>query len=90
MDTLNKAIKLATQVHDGQKDKRGRPYILHCIEVMHELNSFSSEECMSLNGIIDVDISPTVDLLMATKGEDMLLSIAVLHDALEDNYNNVP
>lgn len=90
MDTLNKAIKLATQVHDGQKDKRGRPYILHCIEVMHELNSFSSEECMSLNGMIDVDITPTVDLLMATKGEDMLLSIAVLHDALEDNYNNVP
>ena len=90
MDILNRSIRLAIDVHKGQQDKRGRPYILHCLEVMHKLNSLSSEECMSSQGMIDVDITPTVDLLMATKGEDMLLSIAVLHDTLEDNDRNVP
>lgn len=31
---IAKAIKIAAQVHDGQTDKGGEPYIFHCLTVM--------------------------------------------------------
>lgn len=32
---IAKAIKIAAEAHDGQYDKGGDPYILHCLAVMH-------------------------------------------------------
>ena len=40
---LSKAITLATNYHDGQFDKAGVPYILHCVKVMHYLKSDDEE-----------------------------------------------
>jgi len=40
---LSKAIALATNYHDGQFDKAGVPYILHCVKVMHYLKSDDEE-----------------------------------------------
>jgi len=34
-DLLAKAIKIATEAHQGQKDRYGAPYILHPLRVMH-------------------------------------------------------
>lgn len=34
MSKLGKAIKLAAEVHEGQTDKAGEPYILHALAVM--------------------------------------------------------
>ena len=34
MDDLDKAIKLACNAHAGQKDKAGKPYILHPLRLM--------------------------------------------------------
>ena len=36
---LSNAIELATQRHNGQFDKGGYPYILHCLKVMHYTKS---------------------------------------------------
>lgn len=36
---LSNAIQIATQRHDGQFDKCGQPYILHCLKVMHYVQS---------------------------------------------------
>lgn len=38
---LEKAIQIAVKCHDGQKDKAGRPYILH---PLHLMNNVSNEE----------------------------------------------
>jgi len=38
MSTLEHAIALAVQVHQGQQDKYGRPYILHPLRVMFSLD----------------------------------------------------
>ena len=38
MITLDKAISLATDLHTGQVDKSGRPYILHPLRVMHRVD----------------------------------------------------
>jgi len=34
---LSKAILIAAQAHDGQYDKRGKPYILHPLHLMSQL-----------------------------------------------------
>lgn len=34
MATLERAIALAAQAHEGQKDKAGEPYVLHVLRVM--------------------------------------------------------
>ncbi len=39
MSTLEKAILLAVQAHQGQKDKVGSPYILHPLRMMRRMNS---------------------------------------------------
>jgi (p)ppGpp synthase/HD superfamily hydrolase len=39
MSTLERAIMLATEAHDGQVDKAGKAYILHPLRVMLSLRS---------------------------------------------------
>ena len=39
MKMLSSMIMLATEAHDGQFDKGGRPYILHSLTVMHKLRT---------------------------------------------------
>jgi len=43
MNQLSKMLLLATTRHDGQFDKGGKPYILHCLKVMHYLKSDDEE-----------------------------------------------
>lgn len=40
---LARAIALAATAHQDQTDKAGRPYILHCLKVMHYLRSDDDE-----------------------------------------------
>jgi (p)ppGpp synthase/HD superfamily hydrolase len=40
-------LVLATNAHAGQTDKAGKPYILHCLKVMHYLKS-EDEELMCI------------------------------------------
>ena len=44
---LGKMLVLATNSHDGQFDKGGKPYIMHCLKVMHYLKS-EDEELMCI------------------------------------------
>lgn len=44
---LSSMLLLATNAHDGQTDKAGKPYILHCLKVMHYLRS-DDEELMCI------------------------------------------
>lgn len=46
---LGRAIKIASDVFDGVKDKGGQPYILHCLRVMHNLKSDDEElNCIAI------------------------------------------
>lgn len=48
-EMLSKALALATNLHEGQYDKGGAPYILHPITVMQLLNSADEElNCVAL------------------------------------------
>lgn len=48
-ELLSKAIHIATNAHDGQYDKGGKPYILHCFRVLNYLDSGDEElQCIAL------------------------------------------
>lgn len=44
---LSKAISIVAQAFEGKKDKGGKPYILHCLRVMNEVNQ-DDEELMQI------------------------------------------
>lgn len=75
---LNKAICIATKVHDGQYDKGGNPYILHCLKVMHYLKT-DDEELMCIavlhDSVEDGDI--TIDELYCNHGQSLRVVEAV-------------
>jgi len=41
---LGKAISIAAQAFEGEYDKSGRPYILHCLEVMNNVDKYEDDE----------------------------------------------
>lgn len=45
--TLEKALSIASMAHEGQLDKGGNPYILHCIQLMMVMDT-EDERILSL------------------------------------------
>jgi (p)ppGpp synthase/HD superfamily hydrolase len=59
-EMLSKMLVLATNTHHGQFDKAGKPYILHCLHVMHNLNTTDEElMCIALGHDLCEDTSVT-------------------------------
>lgn len=58
---LSKMLAVAATAHQGQYDKAGKPYFLHCLEVMRLLNTDDEElQCIALGHDLfeDTEISP--------------------------------
>ena len=57
---LANMLVLTTQAHDGQFDKGGQPYILHCLAVMHKLKTNDEElQCIALGHDLVEDTNVT-------------------------------
>lgn len=59
-ESLSRAIRLATNAHDGQFDKAGQPYILHVLKVMHYCKTDDEDiQCIAvLHDVVeDCDVS---------------------------------
>lgn len=59
-EMLNTLLVLAVTGHAGQYDKAGKPYILHCLAVMHKLGSDDEElNCIAVGHDLfeDTDIT---------------------------------
>lgn len=50
---LDKAVEIATQVHSGQKDKAGNPYILHTLRVMMKMETIDEMITAVLHDVIE-------------------------------------
>lgn len=49
LSMLSKMLLLVTQSFDGHFDKAGKPYVMHCLKVMHYLKSDDEElNCIAL------------------------------------------
>jgi (p)ppGpp synthase/HD superfamily hydrolase len=53
MTILERAILLATQAHQGQKDKAGAPYILHPLRVMLQMSSETEMVTAVLHDVLE-------------------------------------
>lgn len=53
MSTLEKAIRIATEVHEGQLDKGGQPYILHCLRVMLAMPTTETQIVAVLHDVLE-------------------------------------
>jgi len=53
MSTLQRAIEIAVQAHQGQKEKTGTPYILHPLRVMMSLSSEAEMIAAVLHDVVE-------------------------------------
>jgi (p)ppGpp synthase/HD superfamily hydrolase len=53
MPTLEKAISIATQAHQGQRDKAGAPYILHPLRMMMRMESEAAMIAAVLHDVVE-------------------------------------
>ena len=64
-ELLGKMLVLAATAHAGQFDKAGKPYILHCLKVLHYLKSDDEElQCIAVGHDIIEDTKTTYEDLI--------------------------
>jgi (p)ppGpp synthase/HD superfamily hydrolase len=86
MANLARAIAIAAQAHQNQKDKSGFPYILHPIRVMLRMRSDVDMMVAILHDVVE-DTEWTIDQLR-TEGfsEEVLQAVACLTHQDNENY----
>lgn len=81
---LTEAITIAAAAHDGQTDKAGQPYILHCLRVMLAMKSDTDRIAAVLHDVLEdatdwqisdlgdfgPDVAEALDALTRREGED--------------------
>ena len=88
---LGKMLVLATNSHDGQLDKGGKPYILHCLKVMHYLKTDDEElMCIALGHDLIEDTKVTYyelnELGFSERVIDGIWSLTKQHGQTYDEY----
>lgn len=97
MDRIAESVKLACEIHAGQVDKAGEPYILHCLEVMLQtskhVNSRVDKELILCAAVLHDSIEDTKDLVHTLEeinrigGNGLLYYIGYLTRIPGENYN---
>jgi hypothetical protein len=81
MATIEKALRIAAQAHEGQRDKEGQPYVLHSLRVMMKLQGEDAQIVGVLHDVVE-DTSVTLDDLRAAGFSEAVLAAVslVTHD----------
>src|SRR5436305_1493029 len=53
MSLLENAIRIAVEAHRGQKDRAGKPYILHPLRVMHSVETDDERIVAVLHDVVE-------------------------------------
>jgi (p)ppGpp synthase/HD superfamily hydrolase len=64
MATLERAVRIAAEAHEGQKDKSGAPYLLHPLRMMLRMQSDVARMAAILHDVVE-DSDWTLDGLRA-------------------------
>ena len=72
MATIEKALQIAAQAHEGQKDKGGEPYILHPLRAMMSVQGEEAQIVAVLHDVIE-DTSVTADDLRQAGFSDQIV-----------------
>lgn len=88
MATLERAIKIATEAHDGQYDKGGRPYIYHPFRVMKKCESTEEKIVAVLHDVVE-DTEWTVEMLDKEGfSKDIIYAITCITRMKDEDYES--
>lgn len=62
MSNIDTALEIAIQAHSGQKDKAGKPYILHPLRLMHQCDTDEEKIVALLHDVVE-DSDVTLEML---------------------------
>jgi (p)ppGpp synthase/HD superfamily hydrolase len=86
MATIEKALQIAAQAHEGQTDKEGLPYILHPLRVMMKLKGQEAQIVGVFHDVIE-DTSVTIDdLRQAGFSEQVLAAVLCVTHRPDEPY----
>ena len=87
--TVEKALKIATQAHKGQKDKAGKEYIYHPITVAANVETDEEKIVALLHDVIEDTKITLDDLKCYGVGENELTAIELLTKTDDEDYNRL-
>lgn len=83
---LDKAIRIAVQVHEGQEDRYGEPYILHPIRVMMRVNNKEEMLVAILHDVLENSEWTVEDLHQEGFSKEILQAIDCLTHRETESY----
>ncbi len=87
MNMLEKAIEIAVEAHKGQVDRAGRPYILHPLHLMMQMETEEEMITAVLHDVIEDSDVTLADLAAAGFPEPVRTALALLtHDKTTTSY----
>jgi (p)ppGpp synthase/HD superfamily hydrolase len=89
MTLLEKAISFALEIHAGQKDKAGRPYILHPLTLMMQMDTDDERITAVLHDTVEDSATTIKQLQQRLNLPDHIAEAIDLlsHDKTEMDYN---
>lgn len=88
MSTVEKAIAIAVRAHAGQRDKAGRPYILHPLRVMHGCASDDERIVAILHDVLEDTEVTEADPRQAGFGDEVIGALLCLTKTEGENYGD--
>lgn len=89
MATLEKALKIALEAHQGQKDKAGAEYIFHPIRVMQRGKTMEEKICGLLHDVIEDSHFTFEDLIQEGFSNEIIEALKCLtKKSDEEDYDS--
>jgi hypothetical protein len=86
MATIEKALQIAAQAHEGQKDKEGLPYILHPLRVMSRVDGQEAQMVALLHDVVEDTAVTHDDLRRAGFSEAILAAVNLVTHRKQEPY----
>jgi (p)ppGpp synthase/HD superfamily hydrolase len=86
MSTLDRAIQIAAQAHEGQTDKQGGPYVLHPLAVMMRVEPVEAKIVAVLHDVVEDTNVTFADLEAAGFSRVVLDALRLVTHDREEPY----
>lgn len=85
---LEKSLKIALEGHSGQKDKSGKPYILHPLRLMSKAGSEEEQITALLHDVVEDSAYTFDDLIIEGIPQNIIDSLECLTKREGEKYNS--
>lgn len=86
MSNLDTALAIAIQAHAGQVDKAGRPYILHPLRLMFQMETEEEMITAVLHDVVEDSNVTLDDLRQAGFSEEVVTAVAAVSRQNDETY----